>query len=455
MADAGARRGRADDAGDADQQHHAARTQAAGTLTYDEALAYITALGRFGKKLGPVRTREILERLGSPDRSLRGALVAGTNGKGSTCAMLAAILHAAGNSVGLMPKPHLTSYRERIQIDSTPISEADFTVALEQLQPLLEDIPGNPTEFEILTGLALSYLAPRVDRLVCEVGMGGRLDATNALDLGVAIVTNVSLDHTRHLGGTVEAIAGEKAAIIKPGDTAITGCEGPALGVVEQMAAAVGAPLWRLGYELQLRARPLGWEGFSIDVSGPGFDHHGLELPLLGLFQPPNAALAVAAAAALGSGPTAEVTEGLRSTRWPGRLEVVMEEPRVLVDGGHNPAAIEQLVASVKALLAGERPVVVFGAMIDKDLDSMLASLHSLEPRGLVFTVATSAEKRAKDPAELLRLYGGGEPITPSSAAVERARELAGKQGSVLVCGSIYLAGEVRQYLLPTAAVTP
>jgi dihydrofolate synthase/folylpolyglutamate synthase len=221
------------------------------------------------------------------------------------------------------------------------------------------------------------------------------------------------------------------------------------------MAAAAGAPLWRLGYELQLRARPLEWQGFSIDVSGPGFDHRGLELPLLGLFQPPNAALAVAAAAALGSGGAEEVAEGLRNTRWPGRLELVTQEPRVLVDGGHNPAAIQQLVASVNALLGEERAVVVFGAMIDKDLDSMLASLHRLEPRGLVFTVATSAEKRAADPAELVRLYGRGEPITPSSAAVERARELAGKQGSVLVCGSIYLAGEVRQHLLPTAAVAP
>lgn len=369
--------------------------------------------------------------------------------------MLASILQAAGHRVGLMPKPHLSSYRERIQVDSTPIPEAEFTAALERLLPLLEHLRGNPTEFEILTGLALSYLAPRVDRLVCEVGMGGRLDATNALDLGVAVVTNVSLDHTRHLGDTVEAIAAEKAAIIKPGDSAITACEGPALGVVERVAADAGVTLWRLGKELSLRSRSLGWDGFSIDVSGPGFDHRGLELPLLGLFQPPNAALAVAASAALGSGGPEEVAEGLRRTLWPGRLEVVSEGPRVLVDGGHNPAAMERLVESVRALLGDERVVVVFGAMFDKDLDSMLTLLHRLEPRGIVFTVATSAEKRAADPDELRQRFGAGEVVTPSAAAVERARELAGKDGSVLVCGSIYLVGEVRQHLVPTAAVAP
>ena len=191
-------------------------------------------------------------RAGNPERGLRGALVAGTNGKGSTAAMLAAALRAAGHTVGTMPSPHLSSYTERIQIDGNPISEAEFAAAVGWLKPRLEGIAeelGPPTEFEILTTVALTYLAQRCDRLVIEVGMGGRLDATNVLDLGLAIVTNVALDHTRYLGATVERIAAEKAGVIKSGNMVLTAAEGPALGVVEATAAGVGATCWRLGEE--------------------------------------------------------------------------------------------------------------------------------------------------------------------------------------------------------------
>jgi len=163
-------------------------------VTYTEALAYISRLGRFGMKLGTERTRAILARIGNPERGLTGALIAGTNGKGSTAACLASILQAAGYTVGFMPKPHLVSYTERIQVNGVPISEGDFVRALEDLMPTLDAIAdemGQATEFEMLTAMALAYLAPRVDRLVCEVGLGGRLDATNALDLGVAVITNV------------------------------------------------------------------------------------------------------------------------------------------------------------------------------------------------------------------------------------------------------------------------
>ncbi|HAC46381.1 MAG TPA: hypothetical protein DCF65_09975, partial [Chloroflexi bacterium] len=174
-------------------------------MTYPEALAYISRIGRFGMKLGTERTRAILDRIGRPDRGLTGALIAGTNGKGSTGACLASILQAAGHVVGFMPKPHLVSYTERIQIDGIPITERDFAQTLEDLKPTLDVIAaemGPATEFEMLTAMALAYLAPRVDRLVCEVGLGGRLDATNALDLGVAVITNVDLDHQKYLGDT-------------------------------------------------------------------------------------------------------------------------------------------------------------------------------------------------------------------------------------------------------------
>src|SRR5713226_4366721 len=253
-------------------------------MTYGEALSYISKQGRFGMKLGTERTRVILDRLGRPDRGLRGALIAGTNGKGSTGACLAAILQVAGHHVGFMPKPHLVSYTERIELDGKPITEDDFVRTLEQLMPALDAIAsemGQATEFEMLTAMALVYLAPKVDRLVCEVGLGGRLDATNALDLGVAVITNVDLDHQKYLGDTIEKIAEEKAAIIKRGDHVVTGCEGSALQIVEEHARQTGAPMWRLGREINVSSQSKGWSGHTMTVAGPGFEHADLELPLV------------------------------------------------------------------------------------------------------------------------------------------------------------------------------
>src|SRR5487761_1173460 len=251
-------------------------------MTYEEALAYISKQGRFGMKLGTERTRAILDRMGAPDHGLRGALIAGTNGKGSTGACLAAILRAAGRHDGFMPKPHLISYTERIELNGHPISEAEFAETLDALMPTLDAIAadmGQATEFEMLTAMALTYLAPRTDRLVCEVGLGGRLDATNALDLGLAVITNVDLDHQKYLGDTIEQIAHEKAAIIKPHNQVVTGCEGAALAIVEEHARAADAPMWVLGRDVHIESESRGWEGHSMTVTGPGFDHQDLFLP--------------------------------------------------------------------------------------------------------------------------------------------------------------------------------
>ncbi len=268
-------------------------------MTYEEALSYISKQGRFGMKLGTERTRAILDRIGSMDRGLKGALIAGTNGKGSTGVCLAAILRAAGRNVGFMPKPHLISYTERIELNGRPISEEEFVETLDSLIPVLEGIAadmGQATEFEMLTAMAVAYLAPRIDRLVCEVGLGGRLDATNALDLGVAVITNVDLDHQKYLGDTIEKIAHEKAAIIKPHDNVVTGCEGSALSIVEEHARAADAPVWVLGRDVHVESKSRGWEGHTMSVNGPGFEHRDLVLPLVGDYQPINAGIAVASA---------------------------------------------------------------------------------------------------------------------------------------------------------------
>jgi dihydrofolate synthase / folylpolyglutamate synthase len=399
--------------------------------------------------MGLERTQALLAELGRPETGLRGALVTGTNGKGSTCAFLASILSAAGLRAGTMPSPHLASYTERVQINGVPISEGELAAALDAVTPALEAVAarlGEPTEFEILTVLALNWLSPRADRLVIEVGMGGRLDTTNVLDLGVAVVTNVALDHTQHLGTTLEAIAVEKAAIVKAGNLCLTAAEGPPLGVVEARCRAVGAGLWRLGRELEVDWRWQGWDGSELDIAGPGFQHRALKIPLLGSFQPPNAALAVAAAHALGDATPEAVRAGVAATRWPGRLELVAESPRMLVDGGHNREGLRRLAADVSRLLTGaDPPVVVFGAMSDKDVPGLLGGLRLLRPAAVLFTRAASAGERAADPAGLAAQWGaGGRAVEPAAAALEEARARAGSGGTVLVCGSLYLVGELR-----------
>ena len=416
-------------------------------MTYPEALAYISRLGRFGMKLGTERTQAILDRLGNPERGMKGALIAGTNGKGSTAACLASILHAAGHRVGFMPKPHLVSYTERIQIDGTPISERDFVHTLEEMMPTLEAIAsemGQATEFEMLTAMAIAYLAPRVDRLVCEVGLGGRLDATNALDLGVAVITNVDLDHQKYLGNTIEQIAHEKAAIIKEGNRVVTGCEGSALEIVNEHAQTAHSAVWRLGDEIRVESMSRGWSGHVVTVTGPGFENKEMVLPLVGEYQPANAALAVATAHAMDEIKDEAIREGLSRTNWPGRLQLVATSPRVVLDGAHNPAAMTKSGISLRRLIASERLITVFAMLSERDPAELLTALRTLHPDGAVFTEPTSAGGHVVPADKLAAMFGdASEAVLPPRAALVRARELAGADGNVLVCGSLYLVGEI------------
>ena len=416
-------------------------------MTYEETLAYMSGLGRFGMKLGTERTRAILDRSGGIDRGLKGALIAGTNGKGSTAAYLASILKAAGRRVGFMPKPHLISYTERIELQGVPISGDDFVKTFQQLKPVFDSIAeemGQATEFEMLTTMGVGFLAPQIDDLVCEVGLGGRLDATNALDLGVAVVTNVDLDHQKYLGNTIEEIANEKAAIIKAGNRVVTGCEGVALEIVERHAVAAGASIWRLGREVTFDSQARGWAGHVMGVIGPGFAHENLELDLVGDYQPANAAIAVACAHLLADVSDGAVREGLASMRWFGRLQVVSERPRVVLDGGHNPAALTRSGASLRRLIGDERLVTVFAMLSERDPLLLLGALRTLRPDAVVFTEPASAAGHAVEARKLAGLWGsGGEAVPRAADALERAKELAGPDGNVLVSGSLYLVGEV------------
>jgi dihydrofolate synthase/folylpolyglutamate synthase len=425
------------------------------TLSYREAVEALTERGRFGISLGLDRVARLMAEVGHPERELRGALVGGTNGKGSVVAMVRSILSASGLRVGTMPKPHLVSYRERVAVDGEPISAAAFAAAIERVLPAIDRVAaevGPPTEFEALTAAAIMELARReVDLAVIEVGLGGRLDATNVLDLGVAAVTNVQRDHEAHLGSTLSAIGGEKAAIIKPGNLAVTGATGRGLRPILDRCAELEVPLRRVGARQPYRitVRSSGWEGIVVDARTPRRVLSGLEIGLLGRHQADNAAVALAVTDAIVERWGIVVDEdavrtGMRAVRWPGRLELLEGTRagvgRVLLDGAHNPAGAAALARAL-ADLGLRHPTIVFGAMHGKRIGDVLRALAPLEPK---FVFTRVADPGAHEPQELARAWRRVSG-RPTRTAATPAEALAVADGDpIVVAGSLYLVGAVR-----------
>jgi dihydrofolate synthase/folylpolyglutamate synthase len=418
---------------------------------YDRAVATLDSVAWRGIMPGLERTRALLAALGNPHVGLRGALVAGTNGKGSVCATVDSICHAAGYRTVLLTSPHLISYCERIVRDGSPITESEFGALVARVWEAAEAIPEElqPTGFEVLTAAGI-LVAREADAevLVSEVGLGGRLDSTNVLDLGVAAVTNVALDHQDLLGETIPEIAREKAAIIKPGNRAVTAASEPGLAAVRRRAAEVGATLTVVGTDVPFTGQSAGMLGVDVDTE---FDGRPISVhaPLRGAFQVANIATAVAICDALRTTGTAidagAVVRGSENVRWAGRMDWIEGEPALLIDGAHNPAGMAAMVASARELIAGRRCVAVFAAMRNKDVESMAAGLSELT-REIVVTAP--AVERATPPADLARLFTPPADVAATvPVALDRARRLAGRDGVVVVCGSLYLAGEVLELL--------
>ncbi|MGH2489340.1 MAG: bifunctional folylpolyglutamate synthase/dihydrofolate synthase, partial [Candidatus Limnocylindria bacterium] len=359
-------------------------------------MAAIRSRGRFGVSLGLERIERLLARLDHPERRLHGALVGGTNGKGSVVALAGAVLREAGLRVGAMPKPHLVTYRERIAIDGRMLEPPDFASAVAEVITEADRLVGDagpPTEFEVLTAAGFLALArARVDLALVEVGLGGRLDATNAADLGVAVITTVAHDHERHLGRTLAAIGGEKAAIIKAGDLAVTGARGRGLDPIVSRCEALRVPLRRAGpgQDWDARVTHSGWDGVVVDLRTPGGWVRDLRVGLLGSHQAANAAVAAALLDAvrqdgeLRSRPVTVSEEALRNgmaaARWPGRLELVrgaVDGRDVLLDGAHNPAGARALARALGELGVRRFPLV-FGAMRGKRVAAILRALAPL-----------------------------------------------------------------------------
>ncbi len=417
------------------------------------AEAYLARLPQTSIRLGLGRIAAALDSLGKPHGRYPAILVAGTNGKGSTCAFLAAALSAAGLRVGLYTSPHLVSCRERIRIGGAPISSAELDAAVERLCAAYEPArdPAHPealTYFETMTALAFDVFARAdVDVAVLEVGLGGRLDATNVpgTDLRCTVVTKLGLDHAEYLGSTLGAIAREKGAIARPGVPLVTAPQ-PHVGLqaLQQIAAERGAPLVEVGADVTL----VPGEG-GLEYGGRRWLIEGIRLGLRGGHQAENAAVALAALEACGLPVTPEAARaGLLAARWPGRLEVVAAGPEVVLDGAHNPDGAAALADSFSSLWPGVRPQIVFGVLGDKERAAMMVAIL---PLGAAVHLCAPFSSRAVD-VEALREEASGyvrEVRAHASVAdaLAAARAEAGPSGVVLVCGSLYLVGEVRQLI--------
>jgi dihydrofolate synthase/folylpolyglutamate synthase len=426
---------------------------------YHAALAALAVRGRFGIRLGLGRTRALLAALGDPQLALRGALVAGTNGKGSVLALAGSALRAAGLRVGETPKPHLVTYRERVSVDGRPIGIDDFTRHVEAVLSVADRVArrhGDPTEFELLTAVVFRHFAEAdLDVALVEVGLGGRLDATHAWDGGVAVITNVELDHTDRLGSTIAAIAREKAAIIERGDIAVTGADGEGLAVVRRRAGRMGVPLTEVG-----PAPLLGWDrdGLTVELPQLGATRIGLR----GRHQAANAAVADALldaleTAGIASAPPEARRAGYAEATWPGRLELLtIDGDEILLDGAHNPAGAAALATALDDLrphLAAGRVTLVMGAMADKDVDGIVDALAGAATLDGATVITTTVEGTRAMPAdELARRWRAGAPavdevilVQEALAAVDRARQ---RPGPTVVAGSLYLVGAVRAALI-------
>lgn len=428
-------------------------------MTYEEAVQYLDGLKGGPVRLGLERVRRFLSVLGDPQEGLFAVHVAGTNGKGSVAAMLCSIIGSAGKKVGLFTSPHLHDPRERIRIGEGPIERDELSRLVGLLAPAARDASGgdegHPTYFEFITALAVRYFIEQgVEAAIFEVGLGGRLDATNALPSQVQVITNVGVDHVSYLGSSPGGIAREKADIIKDGGSVVT-AEGPgeALGVIEEVCASRGGRLYRVGKEILYGITEFGLGGQELEIVTPENRHARLRIALLGPHQARNAATAVAAAECLrrrgmSIGERA-VREGLAKARWPGRFEVFPGRPLVVLDGAHNPAGAEALARTLRDYLPGKEIDLVLGIMKDKDYVSVSSHLAPLAARILTCPVGSD---RSLDPVELGRACSEASRETPVFAmeSVDDAIgfSLSGDAGAVCVAGSLYLVAHARELLL-------
>jgi len=428
-------------------------------LDYQETLDYIYAFANFETRPAGQQTRAdytldrirvLLAKLGNPQDRYPIVHVAGTKGKGSTAAMLASVLRAAGYRTALYTSPHLHTYRERIRIDGRLVSEEAVVRWIENHRRLLETFEGLTT-FEVTTAMAFDIFAQeQVDIAVIEVGLGGRLDTTNVVTPILSVITPISLDHTEILGDTIAEIAHDKAGILKPGVPAVIAPQpADAMSVIERVADSLGSALARVGKDWTCTLVSMSPDGQSIEIRGPAGDVLRLRMPLLGAHEAVNATVAVAAAHKLRARSfpldVAAISTGVAAVEWPARTELLSRRPWIMVDGAHNGAAARCLLDTVDRLLGQRRVALIFGASSDKRIDDMF---EVLLPAADQIIVTQADHPRAAQPAmlqEMARWRGRRAEVSRTVAeALMSAFEGAGEDDLVLVAGSLFVAAEAR-----------
>jgi dihydrofolate synthase/folylpolyglutamate synthase len=397
-------------------------------MTYPDSVRFLYALGNEIKtaKLGLERIQAVLADLGNPQNSFRSVHVAGTNGKGSTCAMIDAGLRAAGVRSGLFTSPHLFEPTERIVVDGMPVTPGQFEKAFNAVHEVAGD--PHPTYFETVTAMGFwLFREMGVETAVIETGLGGRLDATNVLRPVLTVITPIDFDHEAYLGGTIQAIAGEKAGILKPGVPAVFARQRPeAQAVLDKKAAELQIPVRRTS-EFEIR---------DLHLSARGSEFSGIRVPLAGEHQIENATAAALALETLGVSP-----KGIENTVWPGRLEQISPNPDIILDGAHNPAGARALARYLERFYPSRRIWMIFGAMRDKAVDEIAGILFPLASE-LILTAPDNA--RALRPEALRELAGRGHLAPNISAALEHVRAGASEDDVILITGSLFLVGEAR-----------
>src|SRR5271169_44285 len=443
-------------------------------MTYDESVQYLFSLGRelasprqaSATKFDLKNITIVCEYLGQPQRQFQSVHVAGTNGKGSTSAMLDSILRAAGLRTGLYTSPHLERINERIRLDGKDISDEEFAAAFTRVHVAIEELlaagrlAAHPTFFECVTAIAFVYFAgAHAEFAVCETGMGGRLDATNILLPEVAVITQIDFDHENYLGHSIEEIAGEKAGIIKPGARVVSAAEHLiARVVIRRRCAEQSAFLVEIenAYFLEDVIAHDGCFSFTA-ISYDSGTRIPIALRLAGRFQVRNALTALAAAQMLAErgAPIDDeaITRGFAAAAWPGRLEKISERPEIYVDGTHNPAGAREIAVFWEQFLPGRNIVLIYGAMRDKAVDEIAGLLF---PRAQAVILTSPAQPRAISApllAEMTGHHAGKVEVIPDpEKAFERALELAFPEDVIFVTGSLYLVGDLRRYWLSRAA---
>ena len=443
-------------------------------MTYEESVRYLFTLGRelaspqqaSVAKFDLANITTLCERLGQPQREFQSVHVAGTNGKGSTAAMLDSILRAAGLRTGLYTSPHLERINERIRLDGREISDADFAGTFTRLHKVIEELlaagklAAHPTFFECVTALAFEFFAREGSQFaVCEVGMGGRLDATNILVPEVAVITQIDFDHENYLGHSIQEIAAEKAGIIKPGARVVSAAEHLIARVaIRRRVAEQSAFLVEIENEFYIENITTHEGCFTFTaVSNSSGASILLNVPLPGRFQVRNALTALAAARMLAErgAPIDDdaIARGIASTVWPGRLERIAGKPEIYFDGAHNPSGAREIVVFWETHLPGRNIYLIYGALRDKAVDEIAGLLF---PHAAAVILTSPAQSRAISASVLAEMTAHHarqlEVIPDPNLAFERALELASPDDVIFVTGSLYLVGDLRRYWMSRAA---